>query len=195
MSTLSKSQEHLIALEAERAQLISEGWYLQHCWLVQVKPGGTARTDRQYWQARSRQPIFDGKTLKHLKTDEEVNDYRAAIERGRQLKQIKRQIDQVQQRLRSLAATQNSSSPSLNTNDSSPELEVINLQPSIEPDLQSVELIEQEKMVQAVIATSRQLRESLRQALTRSQTLGAKNLKIRESFAPIFPKASKKSID
>lgn len=105
METLEGLQSDLAALEARRARLISEGWSLQHCWLVQVKPGGTARTNRQYWQVRSRQAILDGnKKLKHLKPSE-VEDYKAAIARGQQLKQIDRQISVLQQRLRQLSAT------------------------------------------------------------------------------------------
>ena len=104
MYAVEKLQSALDALKTKRSQIAGEGWYLQHCWLVQVKPGGNARTDRKYWQVRSRQPMFDGKTLKHLKLDE-VEDYRAAIARGRQLKQIDRQIQKLQQRLEQLIAT------------------------------------------------------------------------------------------
>lgn len=104
MNSVEKLQSALDALNSKRSQIAGEGWYLQHCWLVQVKPGGNARTDRKYWQVRSRQPLFDGKTLKHLKPDE-VEDYRAAIERGRQLKQIDRQIEKLQQQLEQLIAT------------------------------------------------------------------------------------------
>jgi hypothetical protein len=99
-----KLQSALDALNTKRSQIAGEGWYLQHCWLVQVKPGGNARTDRKYWQVRSRQPMFEGKMLKHLKLDE-VEDYRAAIARGRQLKQIDRQIEKLQQQLKQLSAT------------------------------------------------------------------------------------------
>ncbi|BAZ20054.1 hypothetical protein NIES4073_09280 [Kalymmatonema gypsitolerans NIES-4073] len=112
MHTLEKLQSALDALNTERTRIAREGWYLQNCWLVQVKPGGNARTDRKYWQARSRQAMFDGKTLKHLKPDE-VEDYKAAIARGRQLKQIDRQIEKLQQRLEQLTATTDSSSDSL----------------------------------------------------------------------------------
>jgi phage shock protein A len=48
--------------------------------------------------------MFDGKTLKHLRADE-VEDYRAAIDRGRQLKQIDRKIEKLQQRLFALITT------------------------------------------------------------------------------------------
>lgn len=111
MHTLEKLQSALDTLNTERTRIAREGWYLQNCWLVQVKPGGNARTDRKYWQARSRQAMFDGKTLKHLKPHE-VEDYKAAIARGRQLKQIDRQIEKLQQRLEQLTATTDSSSAS-----------------------------------------------------------------------------------
>ena len=104
MYAIEKLQSALDALNTKRSQIASEGPYLQHCWLVQVKPGGNARTDRKYWQVRSRQPMFDGKTLKHLKPDQ-VEDYKAAIARGRQLKQIDHQIEKLQQRLEQLIAT------------------------------------------------------------------------------------------
>jgi hypothetical protein len=98
MGALEQLQASLELLQSERSQLMSQGWYLQHCWLVQVKPGGTARTTRQYWQVRSRQPLFDGKMLKHLPASE-VEDYRAAIARGRKLQQIDRQMIKLQQQL------------------------------------------------------------------------------------------------
>ncbi|KAB8321041.1 hypothetical protein SD81_005885 [Tolypothrix campylonemoides VB511288] len=112
MHTLEKLLSALDALNTERAGIAREGWYLQNCWLVQVKPGGNARTDRKYWQARSRQAIFDGKMVKHLKPNE-VDDYKAAIARGRQLKEIDRQIEKLQQQLEQLTATTDSSNGSL----------------------------------------------------------------------------------
>jgi hypothetical protein len=91
MDVLEKLQTRVELLKIERNRILNEGWYLQYCWLVRVKPGGTARTSRQYWQVRSRQELFDGKKLKHLHANE-VEEYRAAILRGRQLQQIDRQI-------------------------------------------------------------------------------------------------------
>jgi hypothetical protein len=108
MYAVEKLQSALDALNRKRSQIAGVGWYLQHCWLVQVKPGGNARTDRKYWQVRSRLAMFDGKTLRHLKPDE-VEDYRAAIDRGRQLKQVDRQITKLQQQLEKLIATTDSS--------------------------------------------------------------------------------------
>ncbi len=101
MYALEKAQANLKLLELERARIVTEGWYLQGCWLVQVKPGGTARTQRQYWQVRSRQQIFDGKTLKHIQSIE-VKDYTDAIDRGRRLKQLDRAIRKLQQRIEKL---------------------------------------------------------------------------------------------
>jgi hypothetical protein len=96
MDVCDKIQVSVEGLNIERDRLLNEGWYLQYCWLVRVKPGGTARTDRQYWQVRSRLELFDGKKLKHLHADE-VEDYRAAILRGRKLQQIDRQIAKLRQ--------------------------------------------------------------------------------------------------
>jgi hypothetical protein len=95
MDVREKLQTRVELLKMERNRILNEGWYLQYCWLVRVKPGGTARTSRQYWQVRSRQEMFDGKKLKHLHADE-VEEYRAAILRGRQLQQIDRQIAKIQ---------------------------------------------------------------------------------------------------
>jgi hypothetical protein len=137
MYTREKLQSALDALNIERAQIKSEGWYLQHCWLVQVKPGGNARTNRKYWQVRSRQAMFNGKTLKHLRADE-VEDYRAAINRGRQLKQIDRQIEKLQQRLFALTTT-------------------------TQTKLTLTDMAQQEHLVKEVLAESQKLRDSLRQ--------------------------------
>lgn len=95
MDVREKLQTRVELLKIERNRILNEGRYLQDCWLVRVKPGGTARTSRQYWQVRSRQEMFDGKKLKHLHADE-VEEYRAAILRGRQLQQIDRQIAKLQ---------------------------------------------------------------------------------------------------
>jgi hypothetical protein len=99
---LRELQAEQAALQAERATLMGQGQCLQNCWLVQVKPGGTARTNRQYWQVRSRQPLFDGKKLKHLK-EFEVEAYQAAIERGRALKRLDSQLAKLQHQLRQMA--------------------------------------------------------------------------------------------
>lgn len=99
MGLLERLKVDLEILQIERSNLVASGWYLQHCWLVQVQPGGTARTNRSYWQVRSRQAMFDGKKLKHLKAHE-VEEYKAAIERGRQLERVDIQIRQIQQQFR-----------------------------------------------------------------------------------------------
>ncbi len=95
MDVCEQIQASVEVLKIERNRILSEGWYLQYCWLVRVKPGGTARTARQYWQVRSRKELFEGKKLKHLHADE-VENYRAAILRGRKLQQIDRQIAKLQ---------------------------------------------------------------------------------------------------
>jgi hypothetical protein len=88
----------LETLQAERARISGEGEALQDCWLSQSKPGGSARSQNLHWQLRSRQPIFDGKKSKYLKPDE-VAVYQTAIERGRQIKALDKQIAQLQQKL------------------------------------------------------------------------------------------------
>jgi hypothetical protein len=166
MSTLKKLQSALDTLNTQRSQVVESGCFLQHCWLVQVKPGGTARTNAKYWQVRSRQPIFDGKTLKHLKP-EEVEDYRAAIERGRVLKQLDLQIEKLQQKIAQLIPAIDSE-PSL--------LPIDKLQQSKEKQpidrVSFTNLAEQERLVKEVLANSQALRASLRQSLTRSKRLG-----------------------
>lgn len=180
-----KLQSALDALNTQRSQIAGEGWYLQHCWLVQVKPGGNARTDRKYWQVRSRQPMFDGKTLKHLKPDE-VEDYKAAIDRGRQLKQIDRQIEKLQQQLEQLIATTDSSGSSSTPHKTplqNPILSTESLQESLEEQPQSkvtfTDVTEQERLVQEVLAKSQKLRNSLRQSSAVNQQLRAKYLNLR----------------
>lgn len=187
MSKLKKLQSALDALNTQRSQVAGAGWFLQNCWLVQVKPGGTARTNCKYWQVRSRQPIFDGKTLKHLKPNE-VEDYRAAIERGRQLKQIDRQIEKLQQQLAQLMPTTDSSS---GASDSSaahePPLEIPMLPTAVQQPMEKqllnlekfTELAEQERLVKEVLANSQALRASLRQSVALGRQLGARNIDLR----------------
>lgn len=198
MSTLEKLQSDLDALNTQRAQVVGEGWFLQHCWLVQVKPGGTAHTDCKYWQVRSRQPIFNGKTLKHLKADE-VEDYRAAIERGRQLKQIDRQIEKLQQRLGQQTTT-DTLNRSLNRSLMSTPQETIlqvpmlpgglqrSMEESVEQPLdeqpldleQFTDLTEQERLVKEVLAHSQALRAALRRSVALCKQLGVRNIDLRK---------------
>jgi hypothetical protein len=188
MFPLKTLQSALYLLNARRSQVIRSGWFLQNCWLVQVKPGGTARTDCKYWQVRSRQPIFAGKTLKHLKLGE-VEGYRAAIARGRQLKQIDRQIEKLQQQLARLTPTANSSttaSKSLSIPCQALETPMQTTgefgQQNREKTLQSGEftsLAEQERCVKEILAKSQTLRNSLRKST-------ALNLRLRAEFINIY---------
>lgn len=187
---LEKLQSALDALNTKRSQVAAEGWYLQHCWLVQVKPGGNARTDRKYWQVRSRQPMFEGKTLKHLKLDE-VEDYRAAIARGRQIKQIDREIEKLQQQLEKLIATTDPSGSLSTPHDAplqNPILSTESLQQSLEEQPQSkvtfTDAAEQERLVEEVLAKSQKLRNSLRQSSAVNQQLRAKYLNLRNGHLP-----------
>jgi len=189
MSTLEELQSDLDALNTQRAQVVEGGWFLQHCWLVQVKPGGTAHTNCKYWQVRSRQPLFNGKTLKHLKADE-VEDYRAAIERGRKLKQIDRQIEKLQQRLRQQTSTTDTLSHSLVSTPQETPLQIPMLAGGLERAMEEsgkqplnlekfADLTEQERLVKEVLASSQTLRASLRQSVALCKQLGARNIDLR----------------
>ncbi|HEY9675723.1 MAG TPA: hypothetical protein V6D11_30040 [Waterburya sp.] len=189
MYAVEKLQSALDALNTKRSQIAGEGWYLQHCWLVQVKPGGNARTNRKYWQVRSRQPMFDGKTLKHLKLDE-VEDYKSAIARGRQLKQIDRQIKKLQQQLEQLLATTNESRNSSTPHETplqNPILSTESLQELLEGQPSSkvtfTDLAEQERLVKVVLAKSQELRDSLRQSGVVSQKLRTRYLNLRNGHS------------
>ena len=185
MYTVEKLQSALDALNTKRSAISGEGWYLQHCWLVQVKPGGNARTDRKYWQVRSRQPMFDGKTLKHLKSDE-VENYRVAIARGRQLKQIDRQIEKLQLRLEQLLATTNASRSSSTPHETplqNPILSTESLQELLEGEPQSTlgltDLAEQERIVKEVVAKSQELRTSLQKSAALNRRLRSGTVNVR----------------
>ena len=201
MYAVKKLQSALDALNTRRSQVVGEGWYLQHCWLVQVKPGGNARTDRKYWQVRSRQPMFEGKRLKHLKLDE-VEDYKAAIARGRQLKQIDRQIEKLQQQLKKLIATSNTTRDTSPPTPSSLKLRLqgegsitppfpnregglgglgLSDPSSIESTTAFTDAAEQERLVQEVLAKSQELRVSLYKSAARSQQLRAGAFKLRNA--------------
>ncbi|KJH71379.1 hypothetical protein [Aliterella atlantica] len=173
MPSLEKLLSIIDTLNQERVQVASQGWYLQHCWLVQVKPGGNARTDRKYWQVRSRKALFDGKKLKHLKP-ELVEDYKAAIERGRQLAGIDRQIEKLTLQLQQLAVITDSS------NSTPLSVTKFELGDRGQPkDTLKAELFtnltEQERQVKEVLAKSQILRASLRQSIVRGKTIGMTN--------------------
>ncbi|MBW4588661.1 hypothetical protein G7B40_015745 [Aetokthonos hydrillicola Thurmond2011] len=187
MHTLNKLQSALNDLNRQRTRIAGEGWYLQNCWLVKVKPGGTARTEHQYWQVRSRQPMFNGKTLKHLKSFE-VDDYKAAIARGKQLKQMDCHIEKLQQQIEQLTAITHS----VGSFSKSRETEQLITRVSTDTSRQTLEqqaestirftnLIEQDLLVNEVITKSQELRASLREALAFSKVLAAINLDLRNS--------------
>ncbi len=90
--------EKLKTLKAEKVRIIAEGDVLFDCWLAASKPGGTARSNKAHWQLRSRKAQFDGKKSKYIKVAE-VGQYEAAIARGKQLKQLGRQIEALRQRV------------------------------------------------------------------------------------------------
>ena len=184
MLTLEELKTALEILDLERAKILSEGWYLQNCWLVQVRPGGTARTSRQYWQVRSRQAVFNGKMVKHVK-DNELEDYKAAIDRGRQLKEIDRQIKKLQQQFNRLTTSLHASepySPATQAATQTPELAdrlTGSGQPADAAEL--AELMEQDLLVKEIIANSQSLRASLQKSLAHSQALMAANQRLRDT--------------
>ena len=90
--------EHLKTLQAEKARVSNEGTVLVDCWIAISKPGGTARSTNAHWQLRSRKPQFAGKKSKYLKAAE-IGEYEAAIARGKQLKQLNKQIESLSQRI------------------------------------------------------------------------------------------------
>lgn len=192
MSTLEKLRSTLDVLLAQRTQVVRAGWFLQDCWLVQVKPGGTARTDCKYWQVRSRRPLFEGKKLKHLKLDE-VEEYRGAIERGRQLKQIEHQIQKLQEQLQPMNFPADAGDRALERLPRVPEAPVPipkaptdELEGAIAESQRSVtftNLTEQELFVQELLAKTQALRASLRQSATINQQLRA-GMKQRQGNPP-----------
>lgn len=188
MNRLEELQSALNTLKAERER-VTQNWYLQNCWVTQSKPGGTARTTQKYWQARSRQPIFDGKTVKHLKADE-VEDYKAAIARGRQLKQIDRQIEKLQRQLAKLIFTPETlsglpASSSETCGHSLPSSALPTSEPGQAPEaipttvVESVDLAEQTRLVQEILTNSRALRRALQRSIAQGKKLGAKNIDLR----------------
>lgn len=90
-------QAQLSMLEVERDWIEQQG-YLLGCWVARDKPGGTARTDKVYWQARSTEAMFSGKRAKHLKADE-VSEVQAQVVRGRRLLQLRQQIASIETRI------------------------------------------------------------------------------------------------
>ncbi|WP_416668489.1 hypothetical protein [Egbenema bharatensis] len=198
MDLLKGLQTDLEILQTERSHLIQTGWCLQHCWLVQVKPGGTARTTRTYWQARSRQPIFDGKKLKHLKTDE-VETYRAAIERGRQLKQIDAEISKVQQQLWRAVKKLNRSQPQSESHSpieqqpasspAAPESDpsTATLPAQINPDHltrpeKQPEQLDPDHAIERLISRSQELRTLMQQTIAYKRTLMKENRSLRAQY-------------
>ncbi|MBD1846686.1 hypothetical protein H6F89_25360 [Cyanobacteria bacterium FACHB-63] len=184
MNRLEKLQSALDGLKAERVQ-ITQSWYLQNCWVTQSKPGGTARTKHKYWQVRSRQPMLDGKTVKHLKVDE-VEDYKAAIARGRRIKQIDQQIEKLQQQLAKLIFTTGSLNRSSDTDEHpfpTSKLPASERSQRVEETVPTlgelVDLAEQERLVQEVLTNSRALRVAVRQSINRGRKLGARNIELR----------------
>lgn len=103
MNPFTAMLENLENLKAEKRQLEDQGAVLFECWIAESKPGGTARTKKAHYQLRSRQPQFGGKKSKYLKLDE-VGEYRAAITRGKAIRQLEKQIEVLQKRIEQVEA-------------------------------------------------------------------------------------------
>ena len=98
MNRYSELLKTLEDLEAERTRISGEGDVLLDCWLAESKPGGTARSQKAHWQLRSRKAQFNGKKSKYVRAAD-VEQYEAAIARGKQLRQLDRQIEALHQRI------------------------------------------------------------------------------------------------
>ena len=103
MIKLQDLQQELATLQTERTRISSEGEVLLDCWVAQSWAGGTARTQKRYWQVRSRNPIFDGEKSKYLKANE-VAEYETAIARGKRIKALGKDIEKLQQRISKVEA-------------------------------------------------------------------------------------------
>lgn len=69
--------------------------YFQDAWVGQCHSGGNARGNvATQYQLRSRQSIFNGKKSCYVKVNE-LEEARAAVKRGRELKKLERQLEQV----------------------------------------------------------------------------------------------------
>lgn len=106
-STMSSCLELLDILDwlkAKRQDLQGQGPVLYDCWIGRSKPGGTARNPRLHYQLRSRKPQFNGKKSRYLRAAE-LGEYQAAIERGRTLMQLEKQIFKLEQRIEAKTST------------------------------------------------------------------------------------------
>lgn len=101
MANQEALENRLDRLQALKSELESRG-ALQGCWIAQYRPAGTARfsqqTSTEYWQVRSREPIFDGRKTKHL-NGQSLSTYRERVERGRELDKVEREIKKVEAKL------------------------------------------------------------------------------------------------
>lgn len=103
MNAFATLLENLETLKAEKRQIEDQGIVLFDCWIAESKPGGTARTKKTHYQLRSRKAQFAGKKSKYLKVPE-VGEYRAAIARGKAIRQLEKQIAALQRRVERIEA-------------------------------------------------------------------------------------------
>ncbi|HEY9628074.1 MAG TPA: DNA N-6-adenine-methyltransferase [Coleofasciculaceae cyanobacterium] len=88
----------LTELEAEISRVRTVEHY-RDAWVGECRPAGSARgqVSKQY-QLRSRQAIFNGKKSRYLKASE-VAKAKAAVEWGRKLAQLEREVEQVRSQI------------------------------------------------------------------------------------------------
>ncbi len=81
--------------------------HFQNAWIGQCRSGGNARGNvTTQYQLRSRQPIFDGKKSRYLKTYQ-LQEAKMAIERGRELTNLELRLKQVKTQLTRIALIAN----------------------------------------------------------------------------------------
>jgi hypothetical protein len=100
--SISSLQAELETLQQEAARIRSAGLVLESCWIGTSSPRGTAGKPSQgkdYYELRSRKPIFDGKKSRYVR-EAEVGEFREAIDSGRQLKVIQSRIERLREILR-----------------------------------------------------------------------------------------------
>lgn len=94
----------LDTLKVKKAALQSEGDVLIGCYICGSKPGGTASAGANLqFHLRSRSPMFDGKKSLYIKTSD-LPRYCVAIERGRAVQAIDREMKAVTRKLDRITA-------------------------------------------------------------------------------------------
>lgn len=98
MNELDALRENLKSLQTERTRISAEGDALFNCWLCKSLPAGTAKTKNYHWQLKSSAAQFNGKKSRYIKASE-ASEVAAAIARGKRLRELEKNIAELQQRL------------------------------------------------------------------------------------------------